>query len=253
MRIDAENLSFSWGSTQILKDVSLHAEDGCFVGLIGPNGSGKSTFLKCVYRVLQPKMGCILLDGKEITHMGYKETARRLGVVAQHNAYDFDFLVKDIVLMGRSPHKRTMDRDTAEDYAMMRDALRQVGMERFENRSFSSLSGGEQQRVILARALAQDTEALILDEPTNHLDIKYQLQLLNIVKSMHKTVLSAFHDLNLAAMYSDILYVVKDGAIYGYGRPREVLTEQMIAEVYGVRAEVRTDEHAQLTIIYRAQ
>ena len=92
-----------------------------------------------------------------------------------------------------------------------------------------------------------------MDEPTNHLDIKYQLQLLNIVKSMHKTVLSAFHDLNLAAMYSDILYVVKDGAIYGYGRPREVLTEQMIAEVYGVRAEVRTDEHGQLSIIYRAQ
>ena len=115
-------------------------------------------------------------------------------------------------------------------------------MEALENRPFSSLSGGEQQRVILARALAQRTEALILDEPTNHLDIKYQLQLLNIVKSMHKTVLSAFHDLNLAAMYSDVIYVVKDGQIYSRGTPREVLTEQMIEEVYGVRAKVRTDE-----------
>lgn len=172
MRIDAEGLSFSWGSTQILKDISLRAENGCFVGLIGPNGSGKSTFLKCIYRVLQPKMGCIRLDGEPLSHMSHKEAAKRLGVVAQHNAYDFDFLVKDMVLMGRAPHKRAMDRDTAEDYAIMREALKQVGMEVLENRPFSSLSGGEQQRVILARALAQRTEALILDEPTNHLDIK---------------------------------------------------------------------------------
>ena len=135
----------------------------------------------------------------------------------------------------------------------MREALRQVGMEALENRPFSSLSGGEQQRVILARALAQRTEALILDEPTNHLDIKYQLQLLNIVKSMHKTVLSAFHDLNLAAMYSDVIYVVKDGQIYSRGTPREVLTERMIEEVYGVRAKVRTDEDGQLLIIYQAK
>ena len=253
MRIDAEGLSFSWGSTQILKDISLRAENGCFVGLIGPNGSGKSTFLKCIYRVLQPKMGCIRLDGEPLSHMSHKEAAKRLGVVAQHNAYDFDFLVKDMVLMGRAPHKRAMDRDTAEDYAIMREALKQVGMEALENRPFSSLSGGEQQRVILARALAQRTEALILDEPTNHLDIKYQLQLLNIVKSMHKTVLSAFHDLNLAAMYSDVIYVVKDGQIYSRGTPREVLTEQMIEEVYGVRAKVRTDEDGQLLIIYQAK
>ena len=129
MRIYAEGLSFSWGSTQILKDISLRAENGCFVGLIGPNGSGKSTFLKCIYRVLQPKMGCIRLDGEPLSHMSHKEAAKRLGVVAQHNAYDFDFLVKDMVLMGRAPHKRAMDRDTAEDYAIMREALKQVGME----------------------------------------------------------------------------------------------------------------------------
>ena len=208
MRIDAENLSFSWGSTQILKDVSLHAEDGCFVGLIGPNGSGKSTFLKCVYRVLHPKMGCILLDGKEITHMGHKETARRLGVVAQHNAYDFDFLVKDIVLMGRSPHKRTMDRDTAEDYAMMRDALRQVGMERFENRSFSSLSGGEQQRVILARALAQDTEALILDEPTNHLDVDAKDSLKKALQEYKGSILLICHE---PEFYQDVVNEMRCG------------------------------------------
>lgn len=253
MIIETKGLSFSWGSARILEDVSLHAADGRLVGIIGPNGSGKSTFLKCVYRVLRPNAGCIRLNGEEIGRMGYKETAKLLGVVAQHNAYDFDFLVKDMVLMGRAPHKRALDSDTAEDYAIMRESLRQVGMETMEDRPFSNLSGGEQQRVILARTLAQRTQALILDEPTNHLDVKYQLQLLDIVKGMHKTVLAAFHDLNLAAMYSDEIYVLKDGRIYSHGVPQEVMTERMIAEVYGVHAKVCTEENGQIYIVYRAR
>ena len=113
--ITAEGVSFSWGQARILQEVSLCAGKGKFVGVIGPNGSGKSTLLKCIYRVLHQDAGCIFLDGKENTKMGYKETARFLGVVAQHNIYDFDFSVRDIVLMGRSPHKKTMEQDNAED------------------------------------------------------------------------------------------------------------------------------------------
>ena len=153
--ITAEGVSFSWGQARILQEVSLCAGKGKFVGVIGPNGSGKSTLLKCIYRVLHQDAGCIFLDGKENTKMGYKETARFLGVVAQHNIYDFDFSVRDIVLMGRSPHKKTMEQDNAEDRRIAREALARVGLSGFEERTFAELSGGEQQRVILARALGR--------------------------------------------------------------------------------------------------
>ncbi len=142
--ITAEGVSFSWGQARILQEVSLCAGKGKFVGVIGPNGSGKSTLLKCIYRVLHQDAGCIFLDGKENTKMGYKETARFLGVVAQHNIYDFDFSVRDIVLMGRSPHKKTMEQDNAEDRRIAREALARVGLSGFEERTFAELSGGEQ-------------------------------------------------------------------------------------------------------------
>ncbi len=229
--ITAEGVSFSWGQARILQEVSLCAGKGKFVGVIGPNGSGKSTLLKCIYRVLHQDAGCIFLDGKENTKMGYKETARFLGVVAQHNIYDFDFSVRDIVLMGRSPR---------------------VGLSGFEERTFAELSGGEQQRVILARALAQQTRALILDEPTNHLDVKYQLQLLNTVKSLDLTVVAAFHDLNLAGLYCDEIYVLKDGRVRAAGAPWEVLTAPLIEEVYGVHADILPGKDGNPRIIYYA-
>lgn len=237
-QIKAKEISFSWGGHQVLFDVDFTAEDGKFVGLIGPNGSGKSTFLKCVYRVLKQDSGCVYINGRDTRKMSYKETARLCSVVAQHNRYDFDFSVKDVVMMGRSPHKAMLQHDTAEDYRIVREALREVGMGDFEKRSFGALSGGEQQRVILARALAQQTPILILDEPTNHLDIKYQLQLLNTVKNQGKMVVAAFHDLNIASMYCDKIYVLESGRIWAEGSPSEILTEELIWKVYGVHAQV---------------
>ena len=174
-------------------------------------------------------------------------------MVAQHNYYNFDFTVQDVVLMGRAPHKRALDRDTAEDYALVREALETVGMSAFAERSFSSLSGGEQQRVILARALAQQTPCLILDEPTNHLDIKYQLQLMDIVKALDRTVIAAIHDLNIAAMYCDRLYAVQDGLIVAAGTPDEVLTPERIRTLYEVDAEVMRDRTGLLHILYHPQ
>ena len=182
--------------------------------------------------------------------MSYRETALLLGVVAQHNTYDFDFSVKDVVLMGRSPHKKVIERDTAEDFHIVSESLEMVGLKGFEARAFAELSGGEQQRVILARALAQKTKGLILDEPTNHLDIKYQLQLLNTVKQIGQTVLAAFHDLNIAALYCDSIYVMKDGCFYAYGTPSEVLTEKLIREVYNVETQIIVDNHGNPHIIY---
>ena len=155
--------------------------------------------------------------------------------------------------MGRAPHKRPLERDTAEDYRIVAEALETVGMADFADRTFSTLSGGEQQRVILARALAQQTPCLILDEPTNHLDIKFQLQLMDLVRGLNRTVIAAIHDLNIAALYCDRLCALKDGKIIGEGMPRELLTPEFIRKVYEVDAQVMTGEDGAIHILYHAQ
>ena len=213
MNIQTDNIQVSFGPKTILHDISLDIRNKEFVGIIGPNGSGKSTFLKCLYRVLKPNNGKIFFDGTEMSSLSHRDTALKMAVVAQHSTVNFDFSVLEMVLMGRSPYKGLLDRDKIDDYEIARHALSQVGLSDFESRNFNTLSGGEQQRVILARALAQRTECLVLDEPTNHLDIKYQLELMTIVKRLDATVVSAIHDLNLAAIYCDRLIALKDGSV----------------------------------------
>ena len=243
MNICATDIKMEIGNNEILKGVSIDSKNREFIGIIGPNGSGKSTLLKCIYRILKPNNGCIMLGEEDISKMSVKESAKKLAVVAQHNYYNFDFSVGEVVLMGRSPHKKSLEPDNSEDYDIVNESLEKVGMLGFKNRSFSTLSGGEQQRVILARALAQQTPCLILDEPTNHLDIKYQLSLLNIVKSLNLTIISAIHDLNIASMYCDRLFVMKNGRIVGMGTPQEVLTKEFIKEIYDIDVEIVYDLH----------
>ncbi|MDD6449345.1 ABC transporter ATP-binding protein [Bilifractor sp. HCP3S3_D3] len=250
MDVSVKDIGLSYGVREILSSVSFKAENQEFIGLIGPNGSGKSTLLKCIYRVLKPDQGAVYINQKDIAHLSYKQSAREMAVVAQHNYYNFDFSVTQVVLMGRAPHKSAFERDNAEDYRIVREALEKVNMLSMADRSFSTLSGGEQQRVILARALAQKTPCLILDEPTNHLDITYQLELLDIVKSLNITVISAIHDLNMAAMFCDRLYVLRNGQILASGTPEEVLTTQMIREVYHVESQIVYDADGHMHIIY---
>ena len=250
MNICATDIKMEIGNNEILKGVSIDSKNKEFVGIIGPNGSGKSTLLKCIYRTLKPNGGCIMLGNTPISTMSVKESAKKLAVVAQHNYYNFDFSVEEVVLMGRSPHKKRLEPDNSKDYQIVNESLDKVGMLEFKNRSFSTLSGGEQQRVILARALAQQTPCLILDEPTNHLDIKYQLSLLNIVKSLNLTVISAIHDLNIAAMYCDRLFVMKNGQIVGSGIPQEVLTKEFIKEIYDIDVEIVNDSKGDMHILY---
>ena len=250
MQIRTEDLKAVLNGNPILKGVSLQAGEKQLIGVIGPNGRGKSTLLKCIYRVLQPTGGAVFLDGKPLSEYSFRESALKIAVVAQHNYYNFDFSVQDVVLMGRSPHKKTLERDNAQDFRIVEEALTKVGMLHFAERSFSTLSGGEQQRVILARALAQQTPCLILDEPTNHLDIKYQLQLMDLVRGLDRTVITAVHDLNIAAMYCDWLYAVKDGRVVGQGTPQTLLTPEFIRQVYEVEAEVSTDRNGMLRVLY---
>ena len=249
--IDIDSVGVKLSNKRIVDCASIHVDEGEFVGLIGPNGSGKSTLLKSVYRTLKHDQGEITLGGVPEGEISLRENAKRLSVVAQHNYYNFDFLIEEVVQMGRTPHKDPMEMDNKEDEAIVDDALRLVNMHHMKGRKFSSLSGGEQQRVILARALAQQTPCIVLDEPTNHLDIQYQLEVLDIVKSIGCTALCALHDLNLAAQFCDRIYILKDGRIVGEGRPEDVLTEEMIKNVYGVRCSVtRVPETGLLNIAY---
>jgi putative iron(III) dicitrate transport ATP-binding protein fecE len=253
MNIQTNDIQVAFGSKAILHDISLDIRDKEFVGIIGPNGSGKSTFLKCLYRVLQPSGGKIYFDGSELSSLSHRDTSLKMAVVAQHSTVNFDFSVLEMVLMGRSPYKGLLDRDKIDDYEIARYALEQVGLSDFENRNFNTLSGGEQQRVILARALAQRTECLVLDEPTNHLDIKYQLELMTIVKRLDATVVSAIHDLNLAAIYCDRIIALKDGHIVCSGTPQDVLSSDTIRHIYGVSAMVQTLPDGRLNIIYNME
>lgn len=250
MELRAEHIKVSYDTSEILKDVSVRTRNNEFVGIIGPNGSGKSTLLKCIYRVLRPKEGCVWLDKEKLYDMSVRSSAKKMAVVTQHNYYNFEFTVLEVVLMGRSPHKKALERDNARDYEIVMNALKRVGMDSFSNRNFSTLSGGEQQRVILARALAQDTSCLILDEPTNHLDITHQLQLMEIVKSLDITVLAAIHDLNIAVAYCDYLYVLKNGQVVGKGKPKELLTPEFLYEVYSVKTEIVKDKNERMHILF---
>lgn len=251
MEISVKQLEVTLGGRPILNDVDLEIPENKVTGIIGPNGSGKSTLLRCIYRVLRPTGGAVFLDGKLLEKYSVRQSAKKMAVVAQHNYYNFDFTVQDVVLMGRSPHKRPMERDNAEDYKIVAQSLATVGLAGFEKRIFSTLSGGEQQRVILARALAQQTPCLILDEPTNHLDIKYQLQLMDLVCGLGRTIVTAVHDLNIAALYCDTLVAVKEGRVVGAGSPQSLLTPEFIREVYEVDAGISADEEGLLRIYYR--
>lgn len=251
MELYSRDISVDLGGREILNNINLHIGKKEFVGIIGPNGSGKSTLLKTMYRTLKPKSGSIYIDGSKIEAMSLRDTAKKIAVVAQHNDSDFDFSVLDMVLVERSPHKKFMERDNKDDYDMAFDALDKVGMTAFTDRNFNSLSGGEKQRVILARALAQDTSCLILDEPTNHLDIKYQLQFMSIAKSLDITVISAIHDLNIASIYCDKIYAMKAGQIVAYGSPKEIITRELIKELYEVDSEVNIGESGSINIIYK--
>ena len=241
MRLQVDHVSWSVDGKPILRDVSLAVEPGSITGLIGPNGSGKSTLLRCIYRALKPDSGSITLDGKDLIRMDSRETARRVAVVLQEYPSDFQFTVGEIVSMGRNPHKGMFDRDTSADRGIIRNALARVGLAGFSHRNFNTLSGGEKQRAIFARTLAQESSFLVLDEPTNHLDIRYQLETMELVRDLGITTLAALHDLNIAADYCDFIHVIDRGRIVASGRPAEVLQPVIITEVFGVGASVGED------------
>lgn len=239
-----EGRHLHWGppgqARRIVQDASLALARGECLGLIGPNGSGKSTLLRLLYRALKPDGGAVLLQGQDIQDMGERPFAQQVSVLTQESTQNFEISVAELVMMGRIPHQAKWARDSAHDHACVRQALQSVGAWALADRPLSELSGGEKQRVLLARALAQQPQLMLLDEPTNHLDIGYQLEIMGLLRRQQISAIVALHDLNIAAHYCDRLYLMHHGCIVGEGPPAQVLTPATIREVYGVAAEVDT-------------
>ncbi|MEV7597394.1 ABC transporter ATP-binding protein [Kitasatospora sp. NPDC089797] len=249
--LSVDGVSVELAGTRLVHEVSLTAAAGQVVGLIGPNGSGKSTLLRCVYRVLRPAGGAVRLDGEDLHALTARESARRVAALTQEHSAEFDFTVAEVVAMGRLPHRRGLGGPTGADHERCTAALRRVRAEHLAGRGFLNLSGGEKQRVLIARALVQEPRLLVLDEPTNHLDIAHQLEVLAIAREAGPTVLTALHDLNLAAGHCDRLYVLAAGRIVASGTPAEVLRPDLLAEVFGVRATpVRHPDTGALQLLF---
>ncbi|MEV4890878.1 ABC transporter ATP-binding protein [Nonomuraea sp. NPDC055795] len=238
MKVAVESLSVDLAGSRVVRGVDLLVADGEIAGLVGPNGSGKSTLLRTVYRHLRPAAGQVLLAGDDLWLRPPAETARIVAALPQERSADFELSVREVVAMGRTPYKKAFARDDARDRSLIADGLRRAGVAHLEHRPFTGLSGGERQRVLLARALAQEPRVLVLDEPTNHLDVRHQVELLAMLREQRTTTLAALHDLNAAAAVCDRLHVLHEGRIVASGPPAEVLTAALLAEVFGVRAEV---------------
>ncbi len=239
--VDAERVTWQVHGRPIIEGVDLHAPAGRVTGLIGPNGSGKSTLLRCLAGTLTPSAGRVLLDGDDLATLRRRTIARTVAVVEQNLGTDVDLRVRDVVALGRLPHRSRLAPSSPLDEDACATALGQVGLTGFADRTWRTLSGGEQQRVHIARALAQEPAVLLLDEPTNHLDVEHQFQLLDILEGTGLTVVIVLHDLALAARYCERLVLLRGGRVDSHGAVADVLTARAVERVFRVRAEVTTD------------
>jgi len=241
VRLQIRDLSFSYGSTQILKDINMELDSSNVLGIVGPNGAGKSTLIRCIDRILVPQHGTILLDGQEMGQMSSMEIAKKIGYLPQSISNTFPATVFDTVLMGRRPHLGW--RSSEEDIDTVLEVLTMLKIRYLAMRDFNEISGGQQQKVLIARALAQDAEILLLDEPTSNLDIRHQLEVMEILTKLVKkkglSVMMAIHDLNLASRYSDRIIMLNGGSIRDAGDPVSVLTAENIQSVYGAEVIVK--------------
>jgi iron complex transport system ATP-binding protein len=243
MTLAADRVSRTADGRLILDGVGICPPPGAVTGLLGPNGSGKSTLLRVLCGVLAPASGVVTLDGRPLADLRRRDVARRVAVVEQQADTLVELTVADVVRLGRTPHRRAWAPLSGADERAVHDALERTGLADRADRTWHTLSGGERQRAQIARALAQEPRELLLDEPTNHLDLQHQHDLLHLVRELGITSVVALHDLNLAAMYCDHVVVLRQGRVVVAGTPGEVLTEALIADVYGVRAAV-TDPDA---------
>jgi len=241
--LDVLGVECAYGAVKVIDGMTFSIGQGCFAGIIGPNGSGKSTLLRCISRTLKPVRGTVLLQGESLYKMSPREVARKMAVVPQETAVNFPFTVEEIIMMGRSPHLGRFQAEGKRDYEITSRSMDLTNTRHLAGRQITAISGGERQRVIIAKALAQEPELILLDEPTSHLDINQQVEILSLLQRLNRegglTVLAVFHDLNLAAQFCDLMILMHGGKAYRVGKPDEVLTAENIEEVYGTRVLVK--------------
>jgi iron complex transport system ATP-binding protein len=242
--IRTENLTFAYKDKPVLDGISLSVEKGEMVGILGPNGSGKTTLLKICSAVLKGR-GAVKLNGKNVQTYGKRELSRLFAMVPQDNQILFPYTVAEIVLMGRASYHSPLALEGDQDIEVARASMELTDCLSFAERYLHELSGGEKQRVIIARALAQEPEILLLDEPSAFLDLKHQVQVFELMRRLNReralTIVAALHDLNLAALFFPRLVLLSDGRIYRDGSPKEVLTEKTIEDVYGIQVRIEPD------------
>ncbi|WP_352420202.1 ABC transporter ATP-binding protein [Proteiniborus sp.] len=237
-----ENLTFKYDIDEILKNIDINIPKGSFVSILGPNGSGKTTLLKNICNILKPDNGKIIINNRNVTNIKYKELAKIIAVVHQSPDIQFDFSVLDVVLMGRFPYIGRFKSESKKDIDIAKEAMQNTGIWELRDKSINEISGGEKQRVMIARALAQQPEILILDEPISNLDIKYQVGILELCKKLNKenklTIIMTLHDINLAGRYSDYLILLDRGKIKTMDTPEKVLTQENISNVYDIKVDI---------------
>jgi iron complex transport system ATP-binding protein len=251
LKLQVKNLSFAYYVTPVLKQVSFEMSSAEVVCLVGPNGSGKSTLIRCIDAILKPNRGGIFIDGEDTRRIPRRELAKRMGYVPQGAPQVFSTTVFDSVLMGRRPHAYWRSSDKDVDKVV--EVLQLLGLEDLAFRDCNELSGGQLQRVIIARALAQEPDILLMDESTSALDISHQLEvmetLISLVRGRNIAAVMVMHDLNMASRYADRVLMLKEGAVFSEGTPAQIFTEENIASVYGVVASVRTDHDGMISIV----
>ena len=241
-RIIVQGVTCEYDSRSVLRDVALEVAEGETLALIGPNGAGKTTLLRALSRVLRPKRGVVLLDGRDLWHYSMKDVAREMAFVPQESRIDWAYTVEESVLMGRMPHLGWLQREGQRDREAATEAMSLTGTMPLRTRLVTELSGGERQRAVIARALAQESQVLLLDEPTSNLDLKYQAEILELVCTLQRqkglTVIMALHDLNYAALYADAFALLNEGKLFALGTPAEVLTKYNLETAYGTEVFV---------------
>ena len=235
--IEINNVCFSF-EQEVLKNININIERGKFYTILGPNGSGKTTLLRILSKSLHMEKGEIFIDEVDLTQIKPNLLAKEIAVVPQSTEIEFDFSVQDIVLMGRTPHISRFCSESEKDVEIAMTAMKRTNTWELRNKSINALSGGEKQRVVVARAITQETGIILLDEPISHLDIHHQIEIMNQLKQLNKnkniTIIAVLHDLNIAAAYCDHMILMHDRGVYKNGTPEEVLTEDIIKKVYGL-------------------
>jgi iron complex transport system ATP-binding protein len=256
MPFECENISFGYTDAKVVEDFSISFAPGNFYGVIGPNGSGKTTIVDLLSKHLEPEFGRIHYNGKDLSFYSKKQLSKQIALVPQNFYINFAFTVKEIVMMGRYPHIPRFAAPTSEDIYIVNEVMEKTGIDEFADRFITELSAGERQRVVFARALAQNTPVLILDEATSNLDINYSISLLNIseqgVKKEGKTVIAVMQNINLAATYCDYLIFLCGGRIAAHGITREVLNPDTIQSVFNVEAKVYHESYSDsLQVVFK--